>query len=134
MHVLHRPGKKRLGRAYLAGFAWALQRDYSHVFEIDADFSHNPRDLPRLLAATETADIVLGCRWMPGGGVKGWSLRRLARSRFGNFYARTILGVPYRDLTGRFKCFTRKALEVIGLERITSMRYGSQIETTWRTP
>ena len=81
VHVLHRPGKQGLGRAYLDGFSWALARDYSHVFEIDADFSHNPKDLPRLLAATNTADIVLGCRWMAGGGVSGWPLRRLALSQ-----------------------------------------------------
>ena len=132
VHVLHRPGKQGLGRAYLGGFAWALARDYSHVFEIDADFSHNPKDLPRLLKATEKADIALGCRWMSGGGVSGWPLRRLALSRLGNLYARVILGVPYRDLTGGFKCFTRKALEKIGPENISSVGYGFQIEATWR--
>ena len=132
VHVLHRPDKQGLGRAYLGGFDWALARDYSHVFEIDADFSHNPKDLSRLLKATEKADIALGCRWMAGGGVSGWPLRRLALSRFGNLYARTILGVRYRDLTGGFKCFTRKALEEIDLTRITAVGYGFQIETTWR--
>lgn len=132
VHVLHRPGKQGLGRAYLGGFSWALARDYSHVFEIDADFSHNPKDLPRLLAATDTADIALGCRWMAGGGVSGWPLRRLALSRFGNLYARVILGVRYHDLTGGFKCFTRKALEEIDLSRISAVGYGFQIETTWR--
>jgi len=130
VHVLHRPGKQGLGRAYLDGFSWALARDYSHVFEIDADFSHNPKDLPRLLAATNTTDIVLGCRWMAGGGVSGWPLRRMALSRFGNLYARVILGVRYRDLTGGFKCFTRKALEEIDLSQISAVGYGFQIETT----
>ena len=130
--VLHREQKEGLGRAYLAGFAWALDRQYSHVFEIDADFSHNPKDLPRLLEATEEADLALGCRWMPGGGVSGWPWSRLALSRFGNLYARLILGVSYRDLTGGFKCFRREALETLGLDKIRSVGYGFQIETTWR--
>ena len=102
--VMHRKSKAGLGRAYLAGFAWALERDYSHVFEIDADFSHNPVDLPRLLAATQTADIALGCRWTKGGGVTGWPLSRLLISRVGNLYAKTILGVSLNDLTGGFMC------------------------------
>tara|TARA_B100000686_G_scaffold310466_1_gene353272 strand:- start:291 stop:995 length:705 start_codon:yes stop_codon:yes gene_type:complete len=133
VRVLHREQKEGLGRAYLAGFAWALDRHYSHVFEIDADFSHNPKDLPRLLEATEKADLALGCRWMPGGGVSGWPWSRLALSRFGNLYARLILGVPYRDLTGGFKCFRREALETLGLDEIRSVGYGFQIEATWRT-
>jgi len=132
VHALHRPTKEGLGRAYLAGFAWALARDYSHVFEIDADFSHNPKDLARLLKATETADIALGCRWITDGGVSGWPLARVALSRLGNLYARMILGVRYRDLTGGFKCFTRRALETLGLEKVSSVGYGFQIETTWR--
>ncbi|HJP07308.1 MAG TPA: glycosyltransferase, partial [Arenicellales bacterium] len=132
VHALHRPTKEGLGRAYLAGFAWALARDYSHVFEIDADFSHNPKDLARLLKATETADIALGCRWITDGGVSGWPLARVALSRLGNLYARMILGVRYRDLTGGFKCFTRRALETLGLEKVNSVGYGFQIETTWR--
>jgi len=132
VEVLHRNQKEGLGRAYLAGFAWALARRYSHVFEIDADFSHNPKDLPRLLEATENADVALGCRWMPGGGVSGWPWSRLALSRFGNLYARLILGAPYRDLTGGFKCFRREALETLGLDKIRSVGYGFQIETTWR--
>ena len=132
VHVLHRIHKEGLGRAYLAGFTWALDHNYSHVFEIDADFSHNPKDLSRLLAATDDADIALGCRWMPGGGVSGWPWSRLALSRFGNLYARLILGVSYRDLTGGFKCFRREALQALGLEKIRSVGYGFQIETTWR--
>ena len=132
VRVLHREQKEGLGRAYLAGFAWALERQYSHVFEIDADFSHNPKDLPRLLEATEEADLALGCRWMPGGGVSGWPWSRLALSRFGNLYARLILGVSYRDLTGGFKCFRREALETLGLDKVRSVGYGFQIETTWR--
>lgn len=132
VHVMHRAGKEGLGKAYLAGFAWALDRDYSHVFEIDADFSHNPQDLPRLLEATAQADIALGSRWIPGGGISGWPISRLMLSRGGNLYARLILGVPYRDLTGGFKCFTRHALQTLDLDRVRSVGYGFQIETTWR--
>ena len=132
VRVLHREQKEGLGRAYLAGFAWALERQYSHVFEIDADFSHNPKDLPRLLEATEDADLALGCRWMPGGGVSGWPWSRLALSRCGNLYARLVLGTPYRDLTGGFKCFRREALETLDLDKIQSVGYGFQIEVTWR--
>ena len=129
---MHRSSKAGLGRAYLAGFAWALERDYSHVFEIDADFSHSPADLPRLLAATQTADIALGCRWIKGGGVTGWPLSRLFISRGGNLYAKTILGVSLNDLTGGFKCFKRIALQSLDLNQIKSVGYGFQIETTWR--
>ncbi|MEK9942559.1 MAG: polyprenol monophosphomannose synthase, partial [Gammaproteobacteria bacterium] len=132
VYVMHRAGKEGLGKAYLAGFTWALDRDYSHVFEIDADFSHNPQDLPRLLEATAHADIALGSRWIPGGGISGWPISRLMLSRGGNLYARLILGVPYRDLTGGFKCFTRHALQTLDLDRVRSVGYGFQIETTWR--
>ena len=132
LHLLRRPGKLGLGTAYLSGFRFGLDQGFHFVFTMDCDFSHNPKDLPRLLKATEKADIALGCRWMAGGGVSGWPLRRLALSRFGNLYARTILGVRYRDLTGGFKCFTRKALEEIDLSQISAVGYGFQIETTWR--
>ncbi len=123
--------KEGLGRAYLAGFAWALDREYSHIFEIAADFSHSPSDLPRCWPQPRTQDIALGSRWIPGGGVSGWPLRRLLLSRGGNLYARLILGVPYRDLT-RLQCFTRHALLNLGLDRVRSVGYGFQIETTWR--
>jgi len=132
VNVMHQQTKQGLGRAYLAGFRWALERDYSHIFEMDADSSHDPQDLPRLLMATRTTDIALGCRWMPGGSVSGWSFRRLMLSRLGNLYARTILGLPYRDLTGGFKCFRRQALQHIDLDTVLSVGYGFQIETTWR--
>ena len=131
-HVMHRQTKEGLGRAYLAGFGWALAREYSHIFEMDADFSHNPKDLPRLLAATRNADIALGCRWMLGGAVSGWSFRRLMLSRLGNLYARIVLSLPYRDQTAGFKCFRRHALQRIDLETIVAVGYGFQIETTWR--
>lgn len=100
VHALHRAGKLGLGTAYITGFKWALQRDYAAVFEMDADFSHQPRFLPDFLRALERSDLVLGCRYMPGGGVEDWSLGRQLISRGGNLYARTVLGLPYTDLTG----------------------------------
>ena len=129
---LHRTEKAGLGRAYLAGFAWALERDYSHVFEMDADHSHDPSRLPALLAATENAGVALGSRWVEGGGTEGWPLKRRLLSRGGSFYARTVLGVEIKDLTGGFKCFTREALESLGLENVETVGYGFQIELTWR--
>ena len=129
---LHRNEKAGLGRAYLAGFEWALEREYSHVFEMDADHSHDPTRLPVLLAATETAGVALGSRWVAGGGTEGWPLKRRLLSRGGSFYARTVLGVPIRDLTGGFKCFTREALLALDLESVQTVGYGFQIELTWR--
>ena len=99
VHVLHRSGKKGLGAAYLAGFAWALERDFGVVVEMDADGSHRPEDLPRMLDALEGADLVLGSRWVPGGAVVNWPKQRLLLSRGGNTYARLVLGVPIRDIT-----------------------------------
>ncbi|MCB9761230.1 MAG: polyprenol monophosphomannose synthase [Alphaproteobacteria bacterium] len=132
VHVLHRAGLRGLGPAYLAGFRWALARDYRCVFEMDADLSHPPRYLPDLLRALEGADLVLGCRYMPGGGIQGWGPHRLLLSRAGNRYARAVLGLPYRDLTGGFKCFRRAVLEALDLEAVRSRGYGFQIELTWR--
>jgi dolichol-phosphate mannosyltransferase len=132
VHVLHRPAKQGLGRAYLGGFAWALERGYGLVLEMDADFSHDPRDLPRLLAAARDADVVLGSRWVPGGGTVRWGLRRKIVSRGGSLYARTILGVPVRDLTGGFKCFRREVLEAVDLPTVECSGYAFQIELTWR--
>ena len=117
IHVLHRTTDKGLGRAYLAGFAWALERTYEFIFEMDADFSHQPKYLPLFLRAMEEADLTLGCRYMRGGGIRGWGLHRLAISKGGNFYARSVLGLPYRDLTGGFKCFRRRALEAIDFSK-----------------
>lgn len=130
--VLHRPGKQGLGRAYLAGFEWALQRDYGLVLEMDADFSHDPRRLPALLAASEEADLVLGSRYVPGGGTVDWGLGRKIVSRGGSLYARTILGVGVRDLTGGFKCFRREVLEEIDLPSVECSGYAFQIELTYR--
>jgi dolichol-phosphate mannosyltransferase len=131
--VLHRPKKEGLGPAYVAGFLWALAADAERIVEMDCDFSHDPQDLPRLIAATESADLALGSRYVEGGGTRNWGLGRRAVSRFGCAYARTLLGVGIRDLTGGFKCFRRAVLEQIGLERISTKGYAFQIETTYRT-
>ena len=132
VRVLHRPRKQGLGRAYLAGFGVALAEGADLVLEMDSDFSHDPADVPRLLAATGAADLVLGSRYVPGGGVKDWGLVRRALSRGGSTYARLLLGVPVRDLTGGFKCFHRRVLETIDLEGVHADGYGFQIELTYR--
>ncbi len=132
LRVLHRPHKQGLGRAYLAGFAVALEGGADLVMEMDSDFSHDPADLPRLIAAAEAADLVLGSRYVPGGGVLNWGLVRRALSRGGSAYARIVLGVPVRDLTGGFKCFHRRVLEQIGLHDVHADGYGFQIELTYR--
>ena len=132
VQVLHRPGKQGLGRAYLAGFAVALSAGADLVMEMDADFSHDPADLPRLIAAAEAADLVLGSRYVPGGGVTQWGRMRRFVSRGGSAYARWLLGVPVRDLTGGFKCFNRRVLEAIDLEDVQADGYGFQIELTYK--
>ena len=132
VHVLHRTKKEGLGKAYLAAFAWALARPYDLVLEMDADFSHQPRYLPDLLAAAREADLVLGSRYVPGGGTVNWGAGRKLLSRGGSLYARTILGVPYRDLTGGFKCFRREVLEAIDLATVACTGYAFQIELTYR--
>jgi dolichol-phosphate mannosyltransferase len=132
VEVLHRGRKQGLGRAYLAGFAVALERGAGLVLEMDSDFSHDPADLPRLIAASETADLVLGSRYMPGGGITDWGPVRRALSRGGSWYARTVLGLPLRDLTGGFKCFRREVLEALDLNGVHADGYGFQIELTYR--
>jgi dolichol-phosphate mannosyltransferase len=132
VRVLHRPRKEGLGRAYLAGFDVALRAGYGRILEMDADFSHEPERLPALLAASRDADLVLGSRYVPGGGTKNWGLGRRVLSRGGSLYARAILGVGVRDLTGGFKCFRREVLERIDLPTVTSAGYAFQIELTWR--
>jgi dolichol-phosphate mannosyltransferase len=132
VRVLHRPQKQGLGRAYLAGFGVALAEGAELVLEMDSDFSHDPADLPRLLAATGAADLVLGSRYVPGGGVEDWGIVRRVLSRGGSAYARLLLGVPVRDLTGGFKCFHRRVLETIDLEGVHADGYGFQIELTYR--
>ncbi len=130
--VLHRSAKEGLGRAYLAGFAWALARDYGLVLEMDCDFSHDPSYLPAMLAAAEGADLVLGSRYVDGGGTVNWGLLRKLISRGGSLYARTILGLAVRDLTGGFKCFRREVLEAIDLATVECTGYAFQIELTYR--
>jgi len=133
VHVLHRAGKAGLGKAYLAAFDWALQRNYSFVLEMDADFSHDPAYLPTLLDRASTdADLVLGSRWVKGGGTRNWGIGRQLISRGGSFYARTILGLGIRDLTGGYKCFRAEVLRAIDLPSVSSSGYGFQIELTYR--
>ena len=133
VHVLHREQKQGLGRAYLAGFRWALERDYELVFEMDADFSHDPVHLPEYLAAIQDADLVLGSRYLDGKvTVVNWPIRRLLLSYFANVYARVITGLPVRDATGGFKCFRRKVLEAIDLDSVGSNGYSFQIEMSFR--
>ena len=131
-HVLHRGGKEGLGKAYLAGFAWALSRGYLFVLEMDADFSHDPKHLPALLKAAREADLALGSRYVPGGGTVNWGWGRRLLSRGGSLYARTILGLKVRDLTGGFKCFRREVLEAIDLGSVSCTGYAFQIELTYR--
>ncbi len=133
VEVLHRAGKDGLGRAYLAGFERALTAGAELVMEMDADFSHDPADVPRLIEASGEADLVLGSRYVEGGGIAGWEWHRRLLSRGGSAYARTILGVPVRDLTGGFKCFRRTVLETLDLDDVQADGYGFQIEMTYRT-
>jgi dolichol-phosphate mannosyltransferase len=130
--VLHRPHKEGLGPAYLAGFARALELGADLVLEMDCDFSHDPADVPRLVAAVHDADLVLGSRYVPGGGVRNWGVVRRLISRGGSLYAQVLLGVHVRDLTGGFKCYRRVVLETIDLDAIDSKGYAFQIETTYR--
>jgi len=132
LFLLKRTGKMGLGTAYIAGFKWALAREYDYIFEMDADFSHDPKYLTDFLAAIQTHDVVLGSRYVSGGGVKNWGVIRKFISRGGSLYARTILGLSLRDLTGGFKCFRREVLEAIDLDGIKSNGYSFQIEMTYR--
>jgi dolichol-phosphate mannosyltransferase len=132
--VLHRERKEGLGPAYLAGFRRALEDGAELILEMDCDFSHDPKDVPRLIAASESgADLALGSRYVPGGGTADWGLARRIVSRGGSLYARLVLGVPIRDLTGGFKCYRRRVLEAIDLEAIHAKGYAFQIEGTYRT-
>jgi dolichol-phosphate mannosyltransferase len=132
VEVLHRPRKEGLGPAYIAGFRRALEGGAGLVLEMDADFSHDPAYLPRLLEAARRADLVLGSRYVAGGGVSDWGPLRRAVSRGGSAYARLVLGVGVRDLTGGFKCFRREVLEAIDLDRISARGYAFQVEVTYR--
>ena len=132
LQVLHRARKEGLGRAYLAGFARALAAGYGRIVEMDADFSHDPAQLPALLEASKSADLVLGSRYVRGGGTSNWGFGRRLLSKGGSLYARLILGIPVRDLTGGFKCFRRQVLEAIDLPSVSSSGYAFQIELTYR--
>jgi len=130
--VLHRPAKEGLGAAYLAGFEWGLTRGYDVLVEMDADGSHRPEELPRLLAALSGADLVIGSRWIPGGAVHDWPLRRRLLSRGGNAYARLVLGLPLRDVTAGFRAFRRGTLEGVKLCDVASQGYCFQVDVAWR--
>jgi dolichol-phosphate mannosyltransferase len=133
LHVLHRPSKQGLGRAYLDGFRWALARDYAYVLEMDCDFSHDPAAIPSLLApARAGVDLVLGSRYCEGGRVENWGRTRRMISGAGCLYARIVLGVRVRDLTGGYKCFRRAVLETIELDAVDAQGYQFQVEMTYR--
>jgi dolichol-phosphate mannosyltransferase len=128
---MHRRGKLGLGTAYVAGFRYALDNDYDRVVQMDADFSHRPQDLPGLLAAARTADVVVGSRNVPGGQTLGWSPFRDILSKGGSLYSRTLLRLPIRDCTSGFKCFRRRALEALDLQRLGSNGFGFQVEVNY---
>jgi dolichol-phosphate mannosyltransferase len=132
LFILHRQEKQGLGRAYIAGFKWALAKDYEYIFEMDADFSHQPKYLKDFLQAIKDCDLVIGSRYIKGGGTQGWSFSRELISRFGCFYAEIILGLKINDLTGGFKCYSRKVLEKIDLDNVQSNGYMFQIEMTYK--
>ncbi|MFL6076095.1 MAG: polyprenol monophosphomannose synthase [Mycobacteriales bacterium] len=135
IHVLHRPGKQGLGAAYIAGFGWALENGYDVAVEMDADGSHSPEELPRLLTALREADLVLGSRWVRGGTVVNWPKRREILSKGGNFYARTMLRIPLRDATGGYRAYRRVVLEALPLDQVVSQGYCFQVDLalqTWR--
>ncbi|MHC1746587.1 MAG: polyprenol monophosphomannose synthase [Negativicutes bacterium] len=133
LFLIQRAGKLGLGTAYVTGFKWALAREYQYIFQMDADFSHNPRYLRIFVETMEDCDLVLGSRYIAGGGVENWGLVRRIVSRCGSLYSRNILELPFRDLTGGFKCFRREVLEQLDLEDIKSNGYSFQIEMTYRT-
>ena len=132
IHVLHRTAKEGLGKAYLAGFRWALERDYAYIFEMDADFSHDPKYLKDFLRSIGEADLVLGSRYKTGVNVVNWPMGRLLLSFFANKYVRWVTGMPLTDATGGFKCFRRQVLERIDLSKVQSNGYSFQIEMSFR--
>ncbi len=130
--VLHRPAKHGLGAAYVDGFGWAARRGYDVVVEMDADGSHAPEELPRLLDALADADVVLGSRWVPGGAVRNWPRSRRALSRGGNAYARVVLGLPLRDATGGYRVYRSPVLDALDLSTVASQGYCFQVDLAWR--
>lgn len=133
VHVLHRAGKLGLGTAYIAGFKYAIERNYDVAFEMDADFSHDPRYLPDFLEAIDNADLVIGSRYIPGGDTPNWSLLRRFISAGGNLFARFMLAIPVHDCTAGFRCYRRKVLESIDLDSIQAQGYAFQVELAYRT-
>ncbi|MFE2430307.1 polyprenol monophosphomannose synthase [Streptomyces sp. NPDC059373] len=132
VHVLHRKGKEGLGAAYLAGFRWGIDHGYGVLVEMDADGSHQPEELPRLLTALKGADVVLGSRWIPGGRVVNWPKSREILSRGGSTYSRLLLDVPIRDVTGGYRAFRKETLEGLGIEAVASAGYCFQVDLAWR--
>ena len=132
LHLSVRKAKNGLGKAYLHGFGWALRHNYDYIFEMDADFSHNPNDLPKLLEACQNADMSIGSRYCKGVNVVNWPMSRVLLSYFASKYVRLILGIPIHDTTAGFVCFSRKALENIGLDKIRLKGYGFQVEMKYR--
>lgn len=132
VRVLHRSAKEGLGAAYLAGFEWALERDYDVLVEMDADGSHQPEQLPSLLAALADADVALGSRWVPGGSVVNWPMHRKALSLGGNLYVRLLLGMPIADATGGFRAYRGSALRTLSLQDVDSLGYCFQVDLAWR--
>ena len=130
--VLHRAGKEGLGAAYIAAFAWARERGYDVAVEMDADGSHQPEELPRLLAALRSADVVLGSRWVPGGEVRNWPTSRRLLSRGGNTYTRVALGLPLRDATGGYRAYRMPVLDVLPLGQVASQGYCFQVDLAWQ--
>ncbi len=132
IHLLSRPGKMGLGTAYVAGFKYGLKEGYDYIFEMDADFSHEPREIPNFLREIKNYDLVIGSRYIPGAHIDNWPRRRLLLSYNANLYARIITGIPVRDATGGFKCFRREVLQAIDLDDIRSNGYAFQIEMNFR--
>jgi len=132
IHLIKRPSKQGLGTAYIAGFKFALKNGYDFVFEMDADFSHDPKEIPRFLDEIKNSDVVLGSRYINGVNVINWPMRRLLLSSFANFYTRSITGMPVHDATGGFKCFRREVLEAIDLDKVKSNGYAFQIEMSFK--
>jgi dolichol-phosphate mannosyltransferase len=132
IRLIKRPSKQGLGTAYIAGFKYALQHNFQIIFEMDADFSHDPKEIPRFLDEIKNSDVILGSRYINGVNVINWPLRRLLLSSFANLYTRVITGMPIHDATGGFKCFRREVLEAIDLDRVKSNGYAFQIEMTFK--
>ena len=132
LHLLERSGKQGIGKAYIAGFGWALEKSYDYVFEMDCDFSHNPEDIPRLLEAATENDLVIGSRYIDGISIVNWPFKRLLLSYCASIYTRFITRIPLKDTTGGFKCFTRKALQALNFHKIISNGYSFQLEVNYK--